>query len=49
MNQWMWAYIKPIVLQQLMQKGMFQVDDNNNAEDERVDRAATVPNNGGGN
>jgi hypothetical protein len=48
MNQWMWAYIKPIVLQQLMQKGMFQVDDNNNAEDERVDRPVTVPNNGGG-
>ena len=32
-----------------MQKGMFQVDDNNNAEDERVDRPTTVPNNGGGN
>jgi hypothetical protein len=37
-NQWMWAYIKPIILQQLMQKGVFPVDDANNAEDMRTEQ-----------
>ena len=36
-NQWMWAYIKPIVIQYLMQKGMFQYDDANNAQDARIE------------
>lgn len=38
MNQWMWAYIKPIILQQLMQKGVFPIDDANNAEDARTEQ-----------
>lgn len=37
-NQWMWAYIKPIILQQLMQKGVFPIDDANNAEDARTEQ-----------
>lgn len=37
-NQWMWAYIKPIILQQLMQKGVFPMDDANNAEDMRTEQ-----------
>lgn len=37
-NQWMWAYIKPIILQQLMQKGVFPLDDANNAEDARTEQ-----------
>jgi hypothetical protein len=37
MNQWMWAYVKQQVLQQLMQKGQFNTDDNNNADDQRVE------------
>ena len=32
-NQWMWAYIKPYILQQLVSKGMYTKDDANNAED----------------
>jgi len=40
-NQWMWAYIKQLVLQQLMQKGMSQLDDANNAEDQRADQQQT--------
>jgi hypothetical protein len=37
LNQWMWAYIKGQVLQQLMQKGQFTTDDSNNADDQRVE------------
>lgn len=36
-NQWMWAYIKPQILQQLMQKGSAPYDDANNAQDARID------------
>jgi hypothetical protein len=32
----MWAYIKPIIIQYLMQKGMFQYDDANDAQDSRI-------------
>jgi len=32
----MWAYIKPLVLQQLMQKGINQKDEANNAQDQRT-------------
>jgi hypothetical protein len=39
-NQWMWAYIKPIIIQYLMQKGMFKFDDSNDGDDERVDQGA---------
>jgi hypothetical protein len=45
LNLWMWAYIKPLVLQQLMQKGVNQLDDSNNAEDQRTEQGA--PTNGG--
>jgi hypothetical protein len=41
----MWAYIKPLILQQLMQKGVNQLDDSNNAEDQRTEQGA--PTNGG--
>ena len=36
-NEWMWAYIKPQILQQLMQKLQMPMDDNNNGNDDRVD------------
>jgi hypothetical protein len=45
LNLWMWAYIKPLILQQLMQKGVNQLDDSNNAEDQRTEQGA--PTNGG--
>lgn len=38
LNQWMWEYIKPYVVQQLMQKGANQYDDANDADDQRADR-----------
>ena len=38
-NQWLWAYIKPIILQELIQKGMFKYDDANNTEDERASQS----------
>ena len=37
LNLWMWAYIKPQVLQQLMQKGTNALDDANNAEDGKTE------------
>jgi hypothetical protein len=43
-NQWMWAYIKPYILQQLIQKGSFPYDNANNAQDQRTDS----PSQGGG-
>jgi len=44
-NQWMWTYIKPIILQQLMQKGANAFDDMNDAQDARSQgmRAAPAP------
>lgn len=42
MNQWMWAYIKPYVLQQLMQKTVVALDNANNANDDRVQQ--NIPN-----
>ena len=33
----MWAYIKPQIIQQLMQKLQIPIDDSNNANDDRVD------------
>jgi hypothetical protein len=45
-NRWMWAYIKPIIIQQLMQKGIFQLDDANNAEDQKADQPLSIPNGG---
>jgi hypothetical protein len=35
-NMWMWEYIKPQVLQQLMQKGAMPLDNNNDANDTRT-------------
>lgn len=35
-NQWMWTYIKPIILQQLMQKSAAPFDDMNDAQDART-------------
>lgn len=37
LNLWMWAYIKPYVLQQLIQKGTNALDDANNAEDGKTE------------
>jgi hypothetical protein len=36
----MWAYIKPYILQQLMQKGIIQLDDANNAQDNKSQQIA---------
>jgi hypothetical protein len=44
-NLWMWAYVKSLVLQQLMQKGMFTPDDSNNAEDGKTEGGMPAPNN----
>ena len=35
-NMWMWEYIKPQVLQQLMQKGAMPLDNSNDANDTRT-------------
>jgi len=37
LNQWMWVYMKDIILRQLIQKGAFPYDDSNNADDQRVE------------
>jgi succinate dehydrogenase/fumarate reductase-like Fe-S protein len=37
LNLWMWEYIKPQILNQLMQKGANQQDDSNNAEDGKTE------------
>jgi hypothetical protein len=42
-NQWMWAYIKPYIIQQLMQKGTQIQDDAINAEDQRADQPLMPP------
>jgi hypothetical protein len=44
LNLWMWAYIKPYVLQQLMQKGTNALDDANNAEDGKTEGGIPSPN-----
>lgn len=38
LNQWMWEYMKPYIIQQLMQKGANQYDDANDADDQKADR-----------
>lgn len=38
LNQWMWEYMKPYIVQQLMQKGANQYDDANDADDQKADR-----------
>ncbi len=43
LNMWMWEYIKPQVLQQLMQKAVNQLDDNNNAEDGKTEGVMAPP------
>jgi hypothetical protein len=43
LNLWMWAYIKPQILQQLMQKGTYELDDANNAEDGRTETGRQAP------
>jgi hypothetical protein len=40
LNMWMWSYIKPYILQQLMQKGVIQLDDANNAQDNKTQQIA---------
>ena len=44
-NQWMWTYIKPTILQQLMQKGAAPFDEMNDAQDARSQgmRQAAAP------
>jgi len=44
MNQWTWAYIKPYIIQQLMQKGTQAYDDAVNSEDQRADQPLMPPN-----
>ena len=39
-NQWLWTYIKPIILQQLMQKSVAPFDDMNDAQDSRTQGTA---------
>ena len=42
-NQWMWTYIKPIILQELMQKGANAFDDMNDAQDARSQGMRAAP------
>lgn len=37
MNQWMWAYIKEPIMQQLLRKRQIPVDDDNDANDDNTD------------
>lgn len=37
LNQWMWAYVKEQVIQQLMRKRQIPEDDSNNAQDDLAD------------
>jgi len=37
MNQWMWAYIKEPIMQQLLRKKQIPIDDDNNANDDGAD------------
>lgn len=41
MKQWMWAYVKPQVVQQLLMKRQMPIDDNNDANDNLADRGMT--------
>jgi len=41
LNLWMWEYMKPQILNQLMQKGTNQQDDSNNAEDGKTEPTMT--------
>jgi hypothetical protein len=38
LNQWMWEYMKPYIVQQLMQKKANQYDDSNDTDDQNADR-----------
>jgi hypothetical protein len=42
MKQWMWAYVKPQVVQQLLMKRQMPIDDNNDANDNLADRGTTA-------
>ena len=37
LNQWMWAYIKPQIVQQLIQKQQIPQDNENDAKDNKTD------------
>lgn len=43
LNLWMWEYIKPQILQQLMQKSINRLDDNNNAQDDKTQAMMAAP------
>lgn len=43
LNQWMWAYVKGQVMQQLLQKRQIPQEDNNNAQDDLADGGASAP------
>jgi hypothetical protein len=42
LNQWMWAYIKPYVLQQISQKLVTQLDDANNTQDNQSQKGQQI-------
>ena len=39
----MWEYIKPQVLQQLLQKSVNKLDDSNNAQDDKIQTMVGAP------
>jgi hypothetical protein len=41
LNQWMWAYIKPFVIQEIAQKLPIPTDDSNDTEDANTERGMT--------
>ena len=43
LNLWMWEYIKPQVLQQLLQKSVNKLDDSNNAQDDKIQTMVGAP------
>jgi hypothetical protein len=43
LNQWMWAYVKEQVIQQLLRKRQIPEDDSNNAQDDLADGGQAAP------
>ncbi len=43
LNQWMWTYIKPQIVQQLIQKQMMPLDESNDAKDNKTELSQPQP------
>lgn len=47
LNQWMWEYMQPFIIQKLTQKAQFPQDSSNNAQDSKSDVNTAPQGNGG--